>query len=262
MNLERLKTLLNPQPSVIEVINQFLKQEAANKPKSAKQGHRPSSLGSPCLRKIYYSYFRVEEEPISPETAKIFKMGIYVEKMMMEFLKGVKLHIPFREKSGSIPTEDGEPDPQFRVGSPRWRIRMGKIDNVAHFNEKLWIFEIKSKKSTTFNKMKTPDEEHIVQVALYFQMFNDYYLAGNFAHIPEITGKAEGARLVYVNKDTAELKEFVLDKTVLHAAVYEIDKKVTLVNSFADKKVLPPKTAHFCQNCPFKAKCDKNANVI
>jgi hypothetical protein len=261
VNLERLKNLFNPPRSTIELLNSFLVKEAAASPKSTKFGHKPSMLGSPCLRKIYYSYFRTEEEPLNAETIRIFKTGNYFEQMLMEWFRAINLHIPYRESDGNIPRDENGPDPQFRVSSPRWRIRMGKIDNVAYLGDKLWIFEIKSKKSSSFNKLKKPDDEHLIQVALYFQMLNDMFLAGSFSHIPEIKGKAEGVRIIYVNKDTSEMKEFVISKAELTPIILDIDKKISLINQYIDKKVLPPKTPSYCFTCPFKSRCDKNLNV-
>lgn len=265
MNLEKVKSIVSDKSSTVERINNLLLSESTS-PSTKSPGHRPSSLGSPCLRKIYYEYFRITPDfPFDIKTLRIFETGNYYEAMVLSWLKKLGEHISYRLPDGSIPIDfrTNQPDPQFLIYSPRWRIKKGKIDNVGVVDGKLWIYEIKSMKSTKFAKLEAPLPEHLIQVAIYFQTFNDLLIAGEYNHIPEVTGKgkAEGVKILYISKDDSQIKEFILGTPALNQMVLDVDKKIMVVNQFIDKKTLPPKTKNFCDFCSFRTRCSKNENI-
>lgn len=238
-----------------------------NKPLPYKQkpGHKPSVLGTDCLRKIYYSYHRVQKDTkINAFLARIFDTGHYLEKMVLGWLIEMGEHIPYRDKSGNIPfNHDGTPNPQFPVIMADWRIPKGYIDNTAIVNNELWLYEIKSKKADKFDAMQGPDADHLTQVACYFKGFSDHLLAGDFDHIPELKGytAVTGIKFIYVNKNNSNTKIFSLDPESLVDNIIEIDTKLTEVHDYVDKKVLPPPTKSACQYCEFKKKCKANYNL-
>jgi len=248
MQLSKLKDILSAD-STITKINKLLEDEAKNSYVS-QPSHRPSYLGTPCLRKIYYSYNRVEEDnPTTAQGLRIFGTGGAFEKLVLGWLIKIGEHVPYRNKSnGEIPKHfiTGEPDTQFPIHSTRWRIKKGKIDNVAVVKGETWLYEIKSAKANKFSKLTEPLPEHLIQVAIYFQTFNDLYLAGEYDHIPEIKGggKAKGVKVIYINKDTSELKEFVLTAPILNPIVLQLDKKIMILNNYIDNKM----------SCPFRGR--------
>lgn len=256
------------EDKTVSRINSFL-LEQYNKPLTYKPepSNSASVVGTNCYRKIYYEYFKVEKDfPTDERSAKIFEMGKQVEIMIMSWLKGIGEHIPYRDKTGEIPKSrwTGLPDPQFPISAPGWRIKKGYIDNVAISDGKLWLYEIKSSGNWKYKAMKEPQYEHKDQTAIYFQAFNDLLSLGEYSHIPELKGfeKAEGVKILYLNKDTSELQSFVLRGEELRNNVLKLDQKLRKANEYADLKKLPEKTLDKCDYCSFRKKCAKNWNSV
>lgn len=251
-------------------IDQFLVEKHNKKlPYVQKPAHKPSSFGSPCFRNIYYNYFRVErDEPIDARGGKIFDLGNMYEDVIISWLKGVGEHIPYRNKGdGQIPKNkdgSGKPNPQFPIAVPEWRIARGFIDNIGVCEGKLWIYEIKSKASYLYSKMEGPDQDHVTQVTPYFKAFNEALLSGEYAHIPELEGfdVAVGVKILYVNKDSGEVKIFKLLEDELFEQMETFEQKVNDSNVFIDSKSLPPKNESKCNYCPFKEKCKVEWNEV
>lgn len=269
MNLETLKLINNPETDdLVAKIDSYLKIKY-NKPVmyTPKPGHIPSSFGSKCFRKIYYTYYKVEKDiPTDAYSAKIFETGNYYEDMILSWLIGMGEHIPYRDKEGKVPLhwETKKPNPQFPISVPGWRINKGFIDNVAVSDGKLWLYEIKSSASFKFNELTEPFPEHKVQTAIYVKAFNDHLKNGDFAHIPELAGimDVSGVKVIYINKDTSRLKVFSLKCEVLDRNIKAVDDKVKKANDYIDLKELPPKTKDKCTYCQFSKKCKKDWNAL
>jgi hypothetical protein len=233
-----------------------------------KPSHVPSSFGTDCYRRIYYSYFRLEKETkVDEKSARIFETGNAYEAMVMDWLKGIGEHIPYRNKSdGQIPKSkdgSGKPDPQFPISVPEWRINKGFIDNVALIDGELWLYEIKSKNSFAFGKLQEPDWDHQVQITPYFKAVNNALNNGDYAHIPELEGikAVTGVKVIYINKDTSDVKLYALREQDMGALTKMVSQKVEKSNEYIDTKTLPPKNESNCKWCPFQGKCSKDFNI-
>lgn len=248
-------------------IESFL-EARVNKPLPYKQkpGHKPSSLGTHCLRRIYYSYYRTERDsPINAFLARIFDTGNYYEDMVLSWLKEMGEHIPYRNKDGEIPKGFGGKgeNAQFPIVMTDWRIPKGFIDNVAFIDGELWLYEIKSKNSDKFDALTSPDTDHMVQISCYFKAFNDHLAAGDYEHIEELKNvpSIAGVKVIYVNKNNSNLKVFSVELDDLVDQIIDLDVKLEEVNTYIDAVELPPMTKGDCKYCDFKAKCKKNQNV-
>lgn len=267
--IEGLKKLKSAQGDrTLEKINHLLyTQYNKTFEYTPKPSHSASGVGTKCLRKIYYQYYKVDKDKATDDKgAKIFETGKHFENMVMSWLIGIKEHVPYRDKSGKIPPnrDTGLPDPQFQIKSADWRINKGYIDNVAVIDGKIWLYEIKSSKDDKFAALKQPQDDHRDQTAIYFKAFSDLLVAGEYSHIEELKGITEvaGVKVIYVNKNTSELKLYVLTPSQLNYNVASIDVKIKKANDFIDKKVLPPKTPDMCFFCPFWLKCKKEWNQV
>lgn len=246
--------------STVEKINRILVQEyVAQKSKTKSPRHKPSMLGSKCLRKIYYSYFHVaEDSPPDSRALRIFNTGDAIETMVSQWLQKVGEHIPYIQREQDFKD-------QFPVNSPRWRIPYGFLDGVGFHNGKLFIYEIKSCNTNKFTKLSEPMPDHLQQVAIYIQCFNDLTSQGAFSHIPELAqkSKAEGVKFIYVNKNTSEIKEFTISYETLVPVIKKLDEKILSLNAqYIDQKVLPPKTSESCIFCPYQKKCRLDWNDV
>ncbi len=271
MNLDALKKYYNPdveEDDTLKRIYSFLKDKY-NQPINyvQKPGHKPSDLGSKCFRKLYYAYYKVAKDTrIDAKGARIFETGNYYEDMVMSWFTGMDEHIPYRNLDGSIPKNrfTGELNPQFPISSTEWRIPKGYIDNVAVVKGELWLYEVKSCASFKYQDLTEPMDDHKVQTAIYFKTFNDHLKNGDYKHILELDGHeaAVGIKIMYINKDTSDIKLFITRTELLNRQIQLLDKKIGKANEFIDLKSLPPKTEDKCTYCSFAKKCKKDWNEV
>jgi hypothetical protein len=222
---------------------------------------KPSMLGSPCMRKVYYSYNKVAEDiPFPLENSRIANLGTQIGQMLADAFIKEGIAIKYRKPDGSYYIDDntGLPDYEFRVTSPDLGVRLGKIDVTCVLDDGLWLTEIKSIHEYGYGQLTGPKPDHTIQGVLYLYLFNLALANGEYAHIPELANfkKANGIRFLYYQKNKSTLKEFVI--TQADDIFRQIVMKIQTVKDFSDKKVLPPKTEDYCKTCSWNVKCAKN----
>lgn len=222
---------------------------------------KPSMLGSPCVRKVYYSYNKAPEEiPFPLAGARITNLGTAIGKMLFEAYDREGIAIKFRKPDGTYHKDHktGEDDFEFRLTSPELGIKMGKIDLVCRLDDGLWLAEIKSIKWEQYQELKAPKPDHLIQGVLYLYLFNLALKSGEFAHIAELNGveKANGIRFLYYGKDKSELKEFVV--TTADDVFRNIVLKIQTVKDHSENNTLPPKTFDYCKSCAYQTRCAQN----
>ena len=224
---------------------------------------KPSMLGSPCIRKIFYSYNKVEEDiPFPLANSRIANLGTAIGEMLAEAFYKEGIGIKFRKPDGSYYlNEDGKPDFEFRVSSDLLHVKLGKIDLVAVLDDGLWICEFKSIHEFGFSQLAGPKSDHLIQAVLYLYLFNLALKEGKFAHIPELAKftKAEGIRFIYYQKNGSTMKEFVVTDT--DQTFVNLVTKIELVKHYTAEKKLPPKTEDYCNSCSWNIKCSRNQNI-
>ncbi len=229
-------------------------------PKKSAPSIKPSILGSPCLRKIYYSYNKVPEDFGFPlENSRIANLGTTIGKMLADAFYKEGIAIKFRKPDGTYYTDfDGSDDFEFRVTCPDLGIKLGKIDVVAVLDDGLWLGEIKSINLNGYSKLTAPKPDHLIQGVLYLYLFNKALKDGEFAHIPELANftKANGVRFLYYSKDKSEMKEFLV--TTADDIFRQIVTKIQLVQKYSEDKELPPMAQDYCNTCAYRVKCAKN----
>lgn len=263
------KSLAKSKLSLISKINAHLLKSANpyyGPDYKPKPRIKPSDLGSPCYRKIYYSYLRTDpDQKIKPDQKRIFDIGDAVHGMIGDWVLGAKLLIPYRDlKTGEIPLSKwtGKPDMEFPIVVPELDIEKGKIDAILKIDGEIWIGEWKSSKSSKFEELTAAQDEHIIQANTYVHLFEYCLQRGDYAHIEELSGITEvkGVIFLYLNKDTSELKEFIVPK--MDDSLEVVVEKIAKIKEFVDKKELPGKTEHYCYFCPFNKKCKKEFNPL
>lgn len=232
-----------------------------NKPKSPSI--KPSSLGTPCMRKLYYSYNKVPEDYEFPLSAKrIMKLGDAIHDMLGDVYRRAGILIDYYNKDGKYLKDiDGTPDLEFPIKSKELEIKKGKIDAVMVLDNSLWLGEYKSINENGFNKLVSPKPDHFIQGITYLYVFNKMLADGEFAHIKELKDfkKAEGIKFLYVNKNNTAFKEFSC--TTANEAFINIVNKIQNIKTFSENKQLPDKTPDWCNSCPWRTKCKKNYNI-
>ena len=209
----------------------------AGKPKPP--AFKPSALGTPCMRKLYYSYNRVPEDYGLPlNVLRICDVGNWLHEMLTDAFK----------KSGTLLKDELRlVDAELEVSA--------YIDGVFEIDGKLWLAEYKTINSNGFNKLRDPKSEHKTQGVSYLYLFNRALKDGVYPEY-EKYGQAEGVIFLYVNKNNSEMKEFSLTED--DEEFMSIIEKMEIVKEANKNNTLPPKTQDWCQSCNWRDKCEKN----
>lgn len=243
-------------------------EKVSNWPWKPGQKHRvkPSDLGSPCMRKIFYSTVRAKpDQKISAKQKRIFDTGDAFHEMMRGWVKSLKILIEYRDKeTGEIPIDrwSKKPNPEFPIVVEELGINSGKIDAILLIDGKLWIGEFKSIKDERFHELDGAKEEHQTQANTYVHLFEHCWERGDYDHIEELKNhtQVEGVIFVYMNKNDSETKEYAVAKS--DEAFEKIVEKIAKLDGFIQEKKLPPKTEDFCSFCSWNKTCQKNANPL
>jgi hypothetical protein len=224
---------------------------------------KPSDLGNPSLRRIFYSYLRVPTDTkIETKVKRIFDTGDAFHDMIKSWIKGIGALVEYRDTDGNIPIDrwSGKPNGEFPISVPELDIKEGKIDGILIIDGKLWVGEFKSIKDEKYQPLDDAQDDHKVQANTYVHLFEYCLQRGDYRHIEELNGftNVEGVIYLYINKNTSEYKEFVCEKD--DSDLEQVVAKIAKVKDFADKKKLPPCSCNPKSWCPWNKKCAKNFN--
>lgn len=222
---------------------------------------KPSMLGSPCHRKIYYSYNKVpQDQDFDPKMKRIMLLGDMFHDALKDTFREAGIMIDYYgedhlENPDKYKTNS---DREFRLTSPDLGIKLGKIDAILKIDGKIYLGEFKSINLKGFEKLHSPKDDHLIQATLYLYIFNKMLAEGKYKHIKELDGytQVEGIIYLYVCKDNTEMKQFAIGP--YQKVFVDTVNKIESVKAHTVNKTLPPKTDDWCQSCPWAFKCKKN----
>jgi CRISPR/Cas system-associated exonuclease Cas4 (RecB family) len=200
----------------------------------AKNVFHPSGLLDDCSRKLTYDLLGTSPSNktvrgISGELQRIFDVGswyhLYFQNILfaMDFLE--EAEVPVSNKKKYI---EGKADGVFK----------------AHVFGKRAVLEIKSMNSWTFQKaVFKPLKKHEFQASIYARELG-----------------IELVYFLYVNKDTSQIRGFLVDTN--KEMLVQADVKMDLVIENVEKRTLPPrackdKLSDNALACPFRELCFK-----
>jgi len=227
----------------------------------AEPALKPSSIGHPCLRKIYYDYWRVDQDtPFDYKSEIIFNMGSKLHEMVQAWLKDSDVFVSYQDKKNKYEIE-------FPVEAPDLLIKKGKIDGILKIDNKLWILEIKTINDIGFDFLTEPKKDHTYQGMLYVFLFEENLQRGLYPAYDKVFKNedkqplnVEGIIYLYLNKNSAKLKSYTVLKD--EALYKEILDKIQQLIAFIKAKELPPhKKTKLCSYCPFFNTCKNNNNI-
>jgi CRISPR/Cas system-associated exonuclease Cas4 (RecB family) len=204
-----------------ELIGKFYKERQKDK----EQHHFYITDAGKCPRQIFFKFKKAPAEEIDPRILMMFDHGDHIHQLIMKPLLSTRdIHVVASE-----------------INIPPQELVTGRVDAIISDGKELYILDIKSINGTIFNSLAQPKEEHINQIQLYLHFF-----------------KRQKGILLYVNKDTQDLKEFLVD--------YDADRAQLLLKNFAELKtkidtnVIPKRLVDYpqnwqCQYCQFKEIC-------
>ena len=247
--------------SITSIFNDSFKEKEKSSNYVPKPKFRPSMLGSPCMRKVFYSYLNITPDyPFSIKSKKIMELGNKVHDMVTSTLREAGVLIDYMKKDGTpkLSFFTGEPDYEFPLKDSELEVS-AKVDAVVVLDGELWIVEIKSIKHEEFLKLKNnPKPDHLLQGTIYYYLFNKLLKEGKFSHIERLANftQAKGLKFVYVDKTTMDILE--IDKKASDKIFMDIVSKILKIREYNNSRELPPKTPHFCANCQWRDKCLAN----
>lgn len=245
------------------LIEKFLKDKHNYVAKNKKFSLNPSVLGDPCLRKKYFSYFKIPQAPKQIPVILTMESGIGIHEMVQGWLGEIGVAIDYLDPAtGKPPINFGKEDIEFPIAIPELLIEKGKIDRVVVMNDELWIVEIKSVSSDKFKELVKPAEDHIIQSMVYVFGFEKALKEGKYDHIPNLPKNLDvkGVKILYVNRNTGHMKEFELERN--EALFSEICESINEIAQYILKKELPPPPkGGLCQYCPYPEYCKNNRNI-
>lgn len=206
-----------------ELIDQFYLDREREKKQKERIQFYISEVGK-CPRAIFFKFKKIPAEELEPERLRIFDHGDLIHKMVLTPLESLGL-----VRVSEIPI-------------PPQKIISGRADAIISLNGEEYVLDIKSISGRlNFTKMEKPIQEHVWQVQLYMHFFQ----------------KKKGI-LLYINKDTQEIKEFIFDydKKLAKELLDWFEK----IKEKIEKNLVPIRLVDWpnnwqCQTCQFKEIC-------
>lgn len=223
----------------------------------------PSILGDSCLRKKYFSYFKIPQETREIKSILTLESGNNIHSMVQNWLGEMGLGIDYLDpKTGQPPIRFGKEDIEFPISIPELLIKKGKIDRVLLIDDELWLVEIKSIGDQKFTYLKEPQFDHVIQGTVYLFGFQMNLQEGAYDHIKSINKnmKLKGLKFIYVNRDNGQMKEYFLERN--EELFIQICKDINELAYYIQNKELPPLPGgKLCKYCPYPELCSKNKNL-
>ena len=142
------------------------------KPKTkSKPAFKPSALGTPCHRKIFYSYNRVDEDyEATPQLKQYGRLGDAAGTRIAQSLRDAGVLIDYYDEKGKPVKKFGKINLEFPLKDKDLEIS-AMIDAVTILDNQLWLGEFKTIGKFPFDKLFQPKPEHLFQGACYLYIF-------------------------------------------------------------------------------------------
>ena len=204
-----------------ELIDKFY----LDKQKDREQQHFYITDAGKCPRAIFFKFKNVPKKKMEARILRMFDHGDYIHQLIMRPLLSIKeIHIVASE-----------------VAIPPQELISGRADAIISDSKEMYLLDIKSMNSMVFKNLEQAKEENIDQIQLYLHYF-----------------KISKGILLYVNKDTQELKEFVVsyDKSRAQALLDDLNQlKIKIDSNILPDRILDYSNNWQCQYCQFKEIC-------
>lgn len=204
-----------------ELIDKFY----LDKQKDKEQNHFYITDAGRCPRAIFFKFKNAPREAIEPNILRMFDHGDHIHQLIMKPLYSVRdVHVVASE-----------------VNIPPQELVSGRADAIMSDGRENYVLDIKSMNSMIFRKLTEPKEENINQVQLYMHFFK----------IPK-------GILLYVNKDSQDLKEYIVEYDRMRAE--SLLEQLTDLKGKIEKNIIPTRIGSWpadwqCRYCQFREIC-------
>lgn len=178
-----------------------------------------------CQRAVFFKFKKAPKRGMDPNILRMFDHGDYIHQLIMKALLGARdIHVVSSE-----------------INIPPQEIISGRADAVLSDGKELFVLDIKSMNSMIFRNLEEPKEENVSQIQLYLHYF-----------------QIKKGILLYVNKDTQQLKEFSVDydKDLAGRLICDLEFLKTKI----DSDTVPNRMGNYpsnwqCRYCQFSDIC-------
>jgi len=205
------------------MLKELLDQFYLDRDRDREQHHFYITDAGKCSRAIFFKFKNVPREKMEPRVLRMFDHGNYIQMQILNNLFSLGI---VRASEVKIPPQE---------------LISGRADAIITLNNELYVVDFKSMNSMVFKNLTEPKKDNINQIQLYLHYFK----------IPK-------GILLYVNKDTLELKEFLIEHDP--AIAQKLLKDLTDLKTKIDSNVVPQRIPGWpeewqCQYCQFKEIC-------
>src|SRR4030043_1647132 len=205
------------------MLKNLIDQFFLDKDRDREQHHFYITDAGKCERAIFFKFKNVPREKMSADVLRMLDHGDYVQMHILNCLFSLGI---VRASEVKIPPQE---------------IISGRADAIVTLENELYVVDFKSMNSYKFKMLQEPPEDNVNQIQLYMHYFK----------IPK-------GILLYVNKDTLALKEFLVH--------YSLGLAGSLMSSLEGLKekietnVVPARLLDYqeniqCRYCAFKEIC-------
>lgn len=207
------------------MLKEFIDKFYLDKQRDREQHHFYITDAGRCPRSTFFKFKNVPRKEMEARILRMFDHGDYIHQLIMKPLLSIR-EIRVVASEVNIPPQE---------------LITGRSDAIISDGKELYVLDIKSMNSMIFKGLEQPKEENIDQIQLYLHYF-----------------KVPKGILLYVNKDTQELKEFSVnyDKRRVNYLLKDLQDLKTKIDSniIPDRIPIYPKGWQ-CQYCQFKETC-------
>jgi len=205
------------------MLRELLDQFYLDRERDRQQHHFYITDAGKCSRAIFFKFKGVPREKMEPKILRMFDHGDYIQMQILNSMFSLGI---VRASEVKIP-------PQELVS--------GRADAIVTLDNELYVVDFKSMNSMIFRGLSQPKEDNVNQIQLYLHFFG----------IPK-------GILLYVSKDTLELKEFLIeyDQTRAKKLLESLSELKTKVTANTIPQRIPDYPENWqCQYCQFKEIC-------
>jgi CRISPR/Cas system-associated exonuclease Cas4 (RecB family) len=202
-----------------ELIDKFY----IDRQKDREQHHFYITDAGKCTRATFFKFKNVPREKMDARVLRMFDHGDYMQMQILSTLFSLGI---VRASEINIPPQE---------------LISGRADAIISLGNELYVVDFKSMNSMIFKNLSSAKEENINQLQLYLHFFK----------IPK-------GILLYINKDTLELKEFIVNynPTLTQALLKDLSVLKQKLDTDSVPQRLPDYPENWqCQYCQFKEIC-------
>ncbi len=206
------------------MLKELLDQFCLDRERDREQHHFYITDAGKCSRAIFFKFKNVPREKMEARVLRMFDHGDYIQMQILNNLFSLGI---VRASEIKIPPQE---------------LISGRADAIITLSNELYVVDFKSMNSLIFKNLDGPKEDNVNQIQLYLHFFK----------IPK-------GILLYINKDTLELKEFIVEYNP--AVAKKLLSELSGLKTKIDSNVVPDRLPDYpqnwqCQYCQFRAICD------